>query len=215
MNATVSEAEDAKRREAEERAKQQLLSHDGIGAEAIAEEAPVFEPAAPPVSTPPPAMAVEEPVATPRPLESTSDDALSFEPAPISSEGPTLAELDDQTRGKAAEDARAAVDAALSSMPFNPAGKPLESAGAAPVFEVAHESPAAAPPVVEPTMPDMAPPLPPLPDFSTLPPLPGEVVPTQPAPFDSVQAPSAPDIAPPMPQPAPTDPGQFKIPGQN
>lgn len=221
LNATTSDAEEAKRREAEERANQQMLSHDGPE-EAPVAEVPVFEPVAPvePVpSEPLPAPVFEEEPA-PKPLESTSDDALSFEPAPIG-DAPTLADLDSQTRGKAAEEARAAVDAALSAMPFNPAGKPLESAGATPVFDVAHEEAAPEPSQAPaPAMPDMAPPLPPLPDFSTLPPLPGEgEVPTQPAPFDPGQVPDSPAM-PDMTQPngspsAPADPGQFKIPGQN
>ena len=222
LNATTSDAEEAKRREAEERANQQLLSHDGGADEPQqAVEAPVFEPVP---SMPAPQEPVSAPPAlepTPKPLESTSDEALSFEPAPIG-DGPTLAELDSQTRGKAAEEARAAVDAALSSMPFNPAGQPLESAGAAPVFELSHDEPASpqAPSSDQPApvMPNMAPPLPPLPDFSTLPPLPGEE-PTvnPPAAFDPAQAPAAPvmpNMAPPV-SPNPADPGQFKIPGQS
>lgn len=221
LNATASDAEEAKRREAEERDKQQLLSHDGGEAAAPPDAAPVFEPAAPimPPVEPAPAPVAEAPA--PKPLESTSDDALSFEPAPINGESPTLAELDSQTRGKAAEEARAAVDAALSAMPFNPSGKPLEGAGAAPVFEVSHDEQVSAPsdqPMS--TMPSMAPPLPPLPDFSTLPPLPGESPePTIPESFDPEPAPSSPAMPmtpPPMPSsPSPTDPGQFKIPGQN
>ena len=225
LNATTSDAEEAKRREIQDRANQQLLSHDEVE-EAPAPDVPAFEPAVPPVPpavepapAPVPAPSFEEPA--PKPLESTSDDALSFEPAPIASGGPTLAELDSQTRGKAADEARAAVDAALSAMPFNPAGKSLEAAGATPVFDVSHDEPAPAPSEAPaPAMPDMAPPLPPLPDFSTLPPLPGEDnAPVQPAPFDPGQVPDSPampDMAPPTTLPsAPADPGQFKIPGQN
>lgn len=218
LNATTSDAEEAKRREAEDNAKQQLLHHDETNTEVPTQAPPVFEPAAPsaPVETTP---AYEEPA--PKPLESTSDEALSFEPAPIGGGGPTLAELDDQTRGKAAEEARAAVDAALSAMPFNPAGKPLESAGAAPVFEVSHDAPTSTPSEQpQPAMPSMAPPLPPLPDFSTLPPLPGEVQPSSPPmPFDPAQVPETPAMpvaSPPVPSsPSPVDPGQFRIPGQN
>lgn len=223
LNATTSDAEEAKRREIEERANQQLLSHDG-SEEAPVPEVPVFEPTVPPVPpmaepAPAPTSSFEEPV--PKALESTSDDALSFEPAPIAGEGPTLADLDSQTRGKAADEARAAVDAALSAMPFNPAGKSLEAAGATPVFDITHDEPAVAPSEAPaPAMPDMAPPLPPLPDFSTLPPLPGEMSsPAQPAPFNPGQvpdSPSVPDMAPPTAPPSvPADPGQFKIPGQN
>ena len=233
LNATASDAEEAKRREAAENANHQLLDHDDGGATAHAADVPVFEPAVPTPSTPveaeiPPAPSFEEPVS--KPLESTSDDILSFEPTPISNGAPTLADLDSQTRGKAAEDARAAVDAALSAMPFNPAGQPLESAGASPGLELQHDS-VAEQPVATPAEPLMgpapqddmsfapAPPLPPLPDFSTLPPLPGdEPTQPQPTPFDNSPVPDAPvtpDLAPPVvPPPASTDPGQFQIPGQ-
>lgn len=215
LNATASDAEETKRREAESQTNHQLLSHDEQSSEP-AEQTPTFEPA--PVETPQ-VPSFTEPS---KPLESTSDDALKFEPAPIGNEQPTLAELESQTRGKAAEEARAAVDAALSAMPFNPSGQPLQGAGAAPVFDVSHEEPQPTPaePVMPlpPTSPDMSPPLPPLPDFSTLPPLPGDTPAPQPAPFDPGQvpdSPSMPDMTPPAaPPPAPADPGQFKIPGQ-
>jgi hypothetical protein len=201
LNATASDAEEAKRREAESQTNHQLLSHDEPSSEP-AEQAPTQTPV-PPVPT------FTEPS---KPLESTSDDALKFEPAPIGNGGPTLAELESQTRGKAAEEARAAVDAALSAMPFNPAGQPLQGAGAAPVFEVSHEEPQV-------TQTEPVAPLPPLPDFSTLPPLPGEPPASQPAPFDPGQVPDSPSMPvmtpPVVPPPAPADPGQFKIPGQS
>lgn len=228
LNATTSDAEEAKRREAESHSNHQLLSHDEPASD-MSEDSVIPEPApiaqAPEV---PPLPSFEEPEA--KPLESTADEALSFEPTPIEPDGPTLAELDDQTRGKAAEDARAAVDAALSAMPFNPAGQPLESSGAAPVFEVGHNDEPASPVAPAPfapadtapdtsSAPDMMPPLPPLPDFSTLPPLPtDEPAPAPSAPFDPGQVPNSPtvpDAMPPAtPPPAPTDPGQFQIPGQ-
>lgn len=221
LNATASDAEEAKRREAEDQANHQLLNHDEPGSDPVGEVSSEPAPAPTPAEVPP-APSFEEP--EPKPLESTSDDVLSFEPAPIGNETPTLAELDDQTRGKAAEDARAAVDAALSSMPFNPAGQPLESTGAAPVFELSHNEVPAPTPTPEadmapqpPVVPDMMPSLPPLPDFSTLPPLPGETS-VEPAAFDPGQvpnAPTAPEMMPPTAPPAaPADPGQFKIPGQ-
>lgn len=218
LNATASDAEESKRREAESQTNHQLLSHDERSSEP-AEQAPAFEPA-PMSAEVPPVPSFTEPS---KPLESTSDDVLKFEPAPIGNEGPTLAELESQTRGKAAEEARAAVDAALSAMPFNPAGQPLEGAGAAPVFDVSHEEPQVTPaePVMPlpPSAPDMSPPLPPLPDFSTLPPLPGDTPAPQPAPFEPGQvpdSPSMPDMTPPaIPPSAPPDPAQFKIPGQS
>lgn len=249
LNATTSDAEEAKRQEELSRRNQELLSHDEVASDMTdaAAEPPAFEPAPnAPDPTPEPAPTPEptpEPTPipapepafepAPQPLESTSDAALNFEPAPIQSGEPTLADLDAQMRGKAAEDARAAVDAALSAMPFDPAGKPLTSAGAAPGLDISHvdDQPAqdpvpAEPPLAPPTftedvssLPPEVPPtpatLPPLPDFSTLPPLPGDE-PAAPAP-DMSQVPTDPTIdlsAQPPLAPPPADPGQFKIPGQ-
>ncbi len=250
LNATASDAEEAKREEALAHRNQTILSHDDeAGADESPQEVPVAagdtfvspEPVPPPVEPadlvppvpafqPPEPVGDEPPVDEPvaKPIESTADDALSFEPAPISS-GPTLAELDSQTRGKAAEDARAAIDAALASMPFDPAGKPLQSSGAAPALNVQHDNePVPAPvepqasPMQPPVVPSGAPDLPPLPDFSTLPPLPDDTPapePSEPAPLvPPTQVPDVPPPAagqPPLPQtPTPADPGQFKIPGQ-
>ena len=248
LNATTSDAEEAKRQEEMADRNQQILSHDSASADTETEtpEPPTFEPApiAPelvpepmpePVTMPEPEPSPapipappSEPM--PKPLESTSDDALSFEPAPIQNEELTLAELDEQTRGKAAEDARAAVDAALSAMPFDPAGNPLESAGAAPGLELNHNDtqipqaePAVAPapelavpqvPEFPPATPPDVPGLPPLPDFSTLPPLPDDA-PVAPM-TDTSQVPTDPtlDLGQPPLTPPPADPGQFKIPGQ-
>lgn len=174
-----------------------------------------------------------------KPVESTGDAALSFEPTPLEPPTPesvaptqTLADLDDQMRGKAAEDARDAIDAALNAVPFNPASQPLESAGSSPVFDdlnTQQQVPDAVPdtqPVAPeaPMMPSMGPDLPPLPDFSTLPPLPSDAAPEQPPAFDQPVVPEVGPVAPevpPAPVPpvpitdAPSDPGQFKIPGQS
>lgn len=251
LNATVSDAEEAKRQEEEAKRSQKTLSHAAPVSYDPAQSVPVAETpvAAPPVPSFEPAepQATAEPQDAPepapasRPLESTSDEALSFEPAPIeTASAPTLAQLDDQTRGKAAEDARAAVDAALSAMPFDPASRPVASAGATPVFEVAHETTPSTPveaavqetiseqaPAELSVVPPVAPQLPPLPDFSKLPPLPeetpGQTVPAEPPTFTSPQVPNLPEA--PQPQPtapapavpaasAPADPGQFRIPGQ-
>lgn len=220
LNATTEEAEEKKRREAEEQANRQILSHEG--AVDAPEQAALDVAPAPPLE--PPVQQVAEPVQeesaapalpplptfeTPQaPVESTDDAALSFEPAPIQAPdaAPTLADLDNQTRGQAAEDARAAVDAALSAMPFNSAGQPTQAIGATPVLELSHaESAPQAPGFETPMDPSMTPPMPPLPDFSTLPPLPD-----QPPVDTGIQPPVA--AAPAVPQP--TDPGQFKIPGQ-
>jgi hypothetical protein len=234
LNATTSDAEEEKREEELSRRNKELLSHDG-------EEAPATEPVPEPPTFEIPAVPAADTTPEPaeKPLESSSDELLQFEPAPIATEpkpeGQTLADLDEQLRGKAADDARAAVDAALSAMPFDPAGNPVESVGAAPVFEISHdqqpvppvpsfEEPIAPTPVPaeQPLAPPMQPAepvgLPPLPDFSTLPPLPGEPTPAIPE-TDTTQVPSDPALGlmnePPLGTPPPTDPGQFKIPGQS
>lgn len=115
----------------------------------------------------------------------------------------TLADLDKQNRAPH-EEARAAVDAALNAVPFSPAGNPEIGLGAQPLGTVPHEE-------SQPTG------FPPLPDFSTLPPLP-------PAPqFDSPRGALPPEkledmlgSAPAQPaSPQPVDPAQFKIPGQS
>lgn len=231
LNATTTDAEEAKQREANSTYNRQLLSHDAPAA-TVADEAPSLGAAPAPdasqVPSLPPLPAVEE-----APLEQSREDAmLTYEPAPLEQPtGPTLSELDNQTRGRATEEARAAVDAVLDSVPFDPARLPLESAGAVPAIEVNHDAtpplppadPMAQPPMQP--MPDMMPPatpppaglptpppLPPLPDFSTLPPLPG-------APEEAGQ-PQAPYTAQDFSQPAApavqqsADPGQFRIPGQ-
>lgn len=249
LNATVQEVEAAK--VAEEKP---ILSHGATEPsvvkppvietpqEAVA-EVPTLDSTSEAQPLPPlPTFEPAEVPTEPKPLESTSDEALSFEPAPIetpSVQGPTLADLDEQTRGKAAEDARAAIDAALSAMPFDPASKPLESAGSAPVFDISHdETPPPPPQPITPEpfttdtqqaaapsdlsgMPPLGPDLPPLPDFSTLPPLPGDTPVGPPADqpaFDQNQVPDLPEtpaaIPPSAPQ-SPNDPGQFKIPGQS
>lgn len=245
LNATVAGTETAPGLDATTYS-QPTLDHDsssvvsGVDAQEGPEQPAITTPEVPepPVFVPPATApeAVEQPTeSVSKPLESTSDDVLSFEATPLSSSPKTtLADLDEQTRGKAAEDARAAIEAALSEMPFDPSGKPQQDVGAMPVFDIEHGTPSAtdsdsiAGLTGEPfqlddqtlttpdsSVPPMASPLPPLPDFSTLPPLPGEEqlsvpdisqVPDTPAPF----------IEPEVPGPSePTDPGQFKIPGQS
>lgn len=230
LNATVSDAEAAAREEEKAATNHMLLSHDTPKVTSdIAEQPEGAEPSVPELEPP-----VIEPA--PKPIESTDDDALSFEATPVapSPSGPSLAEIDSQTRGKDAEDARAAIDAALSAMPFNAASKPLESAGAVPALELNHDEPTPnlapapvpdvmpvdplqpeVPAVMPPSVLPMPPPLPPLPDFSdpsVLADAPG-ITPSSPVP--PVQAPPASltqETA--DPQTPPADPGQFKIPGQ-
>lgn len=222
LNATVGEAEASKREEELTAANHMMLSHDTPRAN---EEAPDVELPQPPSPDDIAAAA----------LESTADEALSFEPTPVSPSSPSLADLDEQTRGKDAEAARAAIDAALGAMPFNAASDPVQSAGAVPALELHHdaqppvqktadapetppidpiqpEAPAAMPPSVLP----MPPPLPPLPDFSDPSLLNEAPVVTPSSPVPSIE----PQIEPLPPEiqqtvALPTDPGQFKIPGQS
>lgn len=237
LNATTSEAEEEKRREEELSSNHQILSHDTPavvdtpvmpelpGIDTMDEPFPVAPHPVEPVIADTP-MSVGDAIA-PAPddtFQSRTDEALSYEPAPLQAEvEPTLADIDSQTRGKAAEDARAAVDAVLNAMPFNPSGQPVESTGALPAVEVTHDETPSLDPTMEPVSPapmsapdPVAPPLPPLPDFSTLPPLPSE----QPAAIEPPvldPAVPAPEIAnlPPAPAPTPADPAQFKIPGSS
>ena len=213
------------------------------------------EPAQSASSAPQPAVAGTSASATLLPnaqpsTKPTEEPVLSFEatPLPASVSGvatnPTIADLEEQVRHQEAaegvplpvadpvESARAAVDAALGTQPFNPAGQPLAASGAQPLGEVDHvssvvpsEQPVDQPaspllpdaPIVETLPPPALPPLPPLPDFSTLPPLPGAPVET-PAPStfpvfglpDELQSSGAPVVPS-----SSTDPGQFKLPGQS
>lgn len=220
LSATASDAEEEKHREEASSLNHQILSHDVPGAAQPDEPVTLGtteDNAVPPLPALPPSddntVTDEQPAAAP--LEQSHEDAmLNYEPAPVGGvTGPTLSDLDASTRGKATEDARAAVDAVLDSIPFDPAHQPLESSGAVPALEVAHTDTAAAPPMQAPPMPPASdpiglptpPPLPPLPDFSTLPPSPTPVTPPVP-----LQGPDAPA----QQQPVAADPGQFRIPGQ-
>lgn len=191
-----------------------------------------------PIKSEPDSALTYEPI--PEPHETVQDVAPPTMPempatpdAPQEQSGaPTLAELEEQARAATADhidDARAAVDAALGAAPFSPAGRPLESVGAQPLGEeirasepVAYTQPLAEPaPVMEPVpvvdsllfepqpvASSPAPGMPPLPDFSTLPPLPGEEQAPHPAMTD-------PTLSQDAVVTVPTDPGQFKIPGQS
>lgn len=222
LNATASDAEELSREEELAKRNQQVLSHGGTSDADKPEEVSQAESSASQTTTPLPPLPVFEPadpapeLPSESPLESTSDEALSFEPTPLETTpaGPTLADLDEQTRGKAADEARAAVDAALGAMPFNPANQPVQSAGAMPGLEVNHDVAVISQPVEpqDPSPPQIipsSPALPPLPDFSTLPPLPGDE--QYPVPEPVVEP------MPPLVQPVdtPSNPAEFKIPGQN
>lgn len=118
-------------------------------------------------------------------------------PAPLAP-APTLAEIDAQNRS-AHNDARAAIDAALSTQSV----QQPEPLGPMPSLDSSATDGTDLPPL---------PPLPPLPDFSTLPPLPGDSSLNSSPVLDTLGATFPP--APEAPAPQPADPSQFKIPGQ-
>jgi hypothetical protein len=236
LNATTDEAAADKRREEESRRNHTLLSHDspsassGIplnGAMADAGEPPTVDPFAEPPRSEPDAPMHYEPTPlitlTPpgqEPPKSEPEPAPAPEPVPEPPvpHTPTLVELEEEAHRAAAvkaadaanpvNDARAAVDAALNGVPFDPAHQPLESAGAMAFPDIPHTPDAApAPPAL---------PLPPaVPDFSNFsaapPPLPDEAPPVPTVPNFGTPPASTPQVTPP---PSPNDPGQFRLPGQ-
>ncbi len=199
-------------------------------------EPPKSDPGAPmhyePIDTHGPTLQPLSPSSADKPVQDAP--ATNSQPA---DHVPTLAELEAQAHSAADAstvnplgDARAAVNAALDALPFNPANEPLASTGAQPLSgpslhaDQPSASPFAAPPVGSTTPDPIAsaapslPPPPPLPDFSTLPPLPAEpeVPATSSSPFPANNAPQF-GTTTPVPTPSassPTDPGQFKLPGQ-
>lgn len=246
LNATTDEAHEEKERENRKNRNHTLLSHDEptvpqapLNAEspgAVKEEPPSVDPfAEPPKSDPAaplqyePIGGTKAPVIQPLPTTSAAGDTNMTPPVDASTpamQPPTLAELEAaqgrNTAGAPADtmlnDARAAVSAALDAQPFNPANEPLVATGAQPLSGPLHELtpvPTGAPSPAEGATP---PGLPPLPDFSTLPPLPGDIPAAVPSPTQ-VSLPPAPASAPasaPAPEVPPSnDPGQFKLPGQS
>jgi hypothetical protein len=114
---------------------------------------------------------------------------------------PTLADIDQQNRGGELQDAQAAISQALNQPDIMPSAPPVA------------EQPA-----------DALPPLPPMPDFSTLPPLPTDNTAFPPAPVSTPVAQTPEELlsnvieqppTPPLPPASDNnDPGQFRIPGQ-
>lgn len=220
LNATTEEAAETKRREINDDRNRTILSHsngDYVGNNTPKYQAPLNSsmadtqeptsvdpfhdndtaitnptsysaPIEPPVSMAPPEPVINVFAAPPAPLEAV----MEFEPTP------TLADIDQQNREPHAE-ARDAVAAAFGATPFQPSPQPTP----APVDFTPQSAP---------TM------LPPLPDFSTLPPLPP--APEFGAQTDSIQSDKLGDIfgatSAPAASSSPTtnNPGQFKIPGQ-
>lgn len=222
LSATANEAEAAKLQEENSDRNHTILSHDGPanGSQSIngpSEEPPTVDPFADP-------MSYEETAAS----ASTSSKQRTIMPlgtadttspnAVTQPHTPTLEELEAQAHAQAdpapevastLDDARAAVDAALGAVPAlaaDPTPLPPPSFGV-PLADHAPSGYGVSNPAL--------PPPPPMPDFSTLPPLP----PVPPTLGEVPQAPHpAADTNPQFPmtseEPAKTDPGQFKIPGQ-
>jgi hypothetical protein len=247
LNATSEEAMEENIKAEDEDRNHMLLSHDAPSAAPPSFNA-YAEPEAPKKDTlSPEATDVAQTNAEstvnptlPPPALAEASSGFTFEetplpppPAPVVQPTPTIAELEVKAHADAAaaaaksatsaqdavDQARAEVGDALASIPFNPAGNPAQSSGAAPLppLNTTPETPAAAPaPAAEPApapQPDFTlPPPPPLPDMSTLPPLPPmpelPSAPTPPqVPLDQVTEPQN--------APVSNDPGQFKIPGQS
>ncbi len=211
LNATTEQAAEEKRREAQSTQNRTILSHDNSLVEnadsgPMHNTGPVFTP--PPFSAATQTTAEEEPEMSPLIPSSEPEVQVASVDAPSSSE--TLADLDRQNRAPH-DEARAAVEAAFNDAPFNPANNPTIGVGAQPFGEtVAHDAPAdvasLAPNATE---------LPPLPDFTALPPPPPPafgVPASQPEQLGQIFGEA--QAGAPVSAPETNDPGQFKIPGQ-
>lgn len=229
LNATTEQAAEEKRREAESTQNRKILSHDNVGTgempEPMHNTGPVFTP--PPFSAATDASPAEENIVSsfdPSPVSSAPEAMLPPMPAPAESFAPpqTLADIDEKNRGVPHEDARAAVEAAFANAPFTSANNPQENVGAQPLGNPPLHAETA--PVVAPEVPPVSAPaptnLPPLPDFTALPPPPPpvfappvETSATSQTPEQLGQIFGEAPVAPPPPQA--NDPAQFKIPGQS
>lgn len=208
LNATTEQAADDNRREQEDDRNRTILTHNS--GDYVGDSQPTFQ--SPinaatksddePKTVDPFADAVM-PSAQPTVHAAPVEPPVTQDVAQPVSE-PTLADLDQQNRAQH-EDARAAVEAALNNAPTQPEPQPYVP----PAFELAPEQ-ASQPATSLPPLPDFStlpPPLPPLPDFSA-------------PPSGAIPADKLGDIfgstTPPAPEPPqePTNPGQFRIPGQ-
>ncbi|HSW80799.1 MAG TPA: hypothetical protein VLG40_00225 [Candidatus Saccharimonas sp.] len=211
---------------------------------AVSEPAPTPEPKSEPspellpASAPKPAAEPVAPALPPVPELPPLPTAVP-ESQPTTPAETTPAAAPAPTESAALDAARQAVDDALASQPFNPAGQPLQSTGALPLGPDPNANPATTivPPPAEPTpaaapapalpdvglsalppLPPMPPlpqqdpnqPLPPPPSLSDLPPLPGDI---PPAPVGPVTPPTPTAPSAPQTPAAPSDPKQFQIPG--
>ncbi|HJP81639.1 MAG TPA: hypothetical protein VJ841_04555 [Candidatus Saccharimonadales bacterium] len=217
LNATTEQAAEDKRRAMEDDRNRTILTHGNTGnsgyvsdatsqpsfqsplnaaMQAAPEEAPI-DPFAQPASH---SLDETAPTAYAQPVQPPSFDLPASAPAtqPAST---TLADIDRENRAPH-EDARAAVDAAFAAAPANTEPQLPSSPPTTP-------TPAPAPSG-----------LPPLPDFSTLPPPPPMPDFSTPAPAGALPPEKLEDVLEPAPAPAPTaqqptDPSQFRIPGQS
>ncbi len=188
LNATTEQAADDKRREIADDRNRLLLSHDGS---AYITDTPAFQaPLNSVANGPTPEPEVKDIFA--EQTDTTMHAGAIQPPAPVTPPAPTLAEIDKQNRA-VHEDALGAVHAAFD----------------------APEPMLASMPISDPYAPGGLPPLPPMPDFSTLPPLPGsQATPppmTVPDSLGAILPPASP--LPNRPE-TPNDPSQFRIPGQ-
>jgi hypothetical protein len=185
LNATTEQAEDDKRRQIEDDRNKTILTHGGSS---YATEAPAYQAPLNSVMDQPEEPEVKDIFEDSSKTEVTAHADVIQPPAPAV-KAPTLAEIDAQNRQTHAE----AMDAVNAALENTSADEPV------------------APAPIEPSLP----PLPPMPDFSTLPPLPGATPPAPgtPAPdtLGDILPPATPSAIPPA---SPTDPAQFKIPGQ-
>ncbi|MDN5835222.1 MAG: hypothetical protein L0H36_01135 [bacterium] len=224
LNATTEQAAEDSRREATQDVNRTILKHDS--GSYVGDGQPTFD--APLNATND--KASQEPAA--EMFSPTSGDngatgrGQTIEPqpqpqAPAPAPAPpqqTLADLDSAHRAPAAmspDNERDAVSAAYDSAPFNPAGNPQASLGAQPLGDSVQAD----------NSQPVPPPMPPMPDFSTLPPPPpvpefdpgaqpsGALPPDQ---LGTIFGSPDPNAQPLPAQPAPqsNDPGQFQIPGQ-
>lgn len=197
LNATTEQAAEDDRRAIEADRNRTILSHtdgDYVGG------APSFQAPINAASLPTDEPSIQDPFGAVSSAASTDDTAVTAYASTIEPPQQTLADLDSANR-QPHEDARAAVEAAFGTQLTSDYGEQLDQA------------PEYSPEMNTPVLPDM----PPLPDFSTLPPpLPELSAPsstTGALPPEKLEEMFGPPQAGPTPPPS-NDPGQFQIPGQ-
>jgi len=219
LNATTEQAEEDQRRAVEDDRNHTILSH-GSGNSYVGDATPTFQSPLNAASQPnydEPAMVDPFKDLTPSTGDASTPMAYAPPIEPPASPKPTLADIDKQNR-TSHEDARDAVNAAFGAVPYEAAPIP------APASPQITPLPAEKTPASETPAPPASN-LPPLPDFSTLPPIPQMPGTETAAPSGAVPPEKLEDIfgpiaantsvsAPPLSS-SPSDPAQFKIPGQN